>query len=51
MKSIEIKFGLLYAQQKAGIKLPRCKLQIRKQMFVVFGMTGILASLKTLTQG
>ena len=50
MKSIYIKFGLLYRQQKAGIKLPRCKLPIRKQTFVFVGMTDILASLKTLTQ-
>jgi hypothetical protein len=50
MKSIEIKFDLLYTQQKAGIKFPRCKLPIRKQTYVFVGMTDILASLETLTQ-
>jgi len=45
MKSIVIKFGLLYTQQKAGIKLQRCKLPIRKQTFVVVWTTDILASL------
>jgi hypothetical protein len=49
MTSIEIRFGLLYTQQKAGIKIPRCELPIKKQTFVVVGMTDIPATRKTLT--
>jgi len=44
MKSIVIKFGLLYTQQMAGITLPKCKFPIRKQTFVVVWTTDILAS-------